>query len=254
MGYRRASLCSYCRNYGHNKRGCPTMKERAQQAASKPTEERSWTEQRAIMHVEEYKSAAVSRSCSYCSGTGHNTKGCSIRKIDISAAIDNLISYRKKMLASFKKHGIGIGAILSCDGYLTGFGYASETKPHYVLVRGFELAYMTPWNYNIHNRSTSLINCKHLSDLDNKTNAHYNTGIVPPISVLNDIIDQDVINYNTKTLVESPTSYVGIDEAQFISYTVCSELVTERFQQKHSRNKPSTRGDLVYDRVIPDRG
>ena len=257
MRYRRSPTCSYCRTPGHSRRSCPTMQARAKEAAAKPVNERSWIEQRAVEATSTYKSAATDRSCAYCGGSGHNARGCLTRKNDIVVATYNVIAYRKKLLAALKNNGIGIGAILSYDGYVSGFGYSDAGKPHYVIVQGFDSINMTPWNYNTHSRSTSLINCKHLSDLDN-SRVGYGVGVVPPISVLRDLSgDDSLVSYSsTKASVESAAPTVGIDESQtgqFLSYNVCEALVKARFDHKGRRNKPTSRNDLIYDKVVPEK-
>ena len=254
MRYRRSPTCSYCRAVGHSRRSCPTMQARAKEAAAKPENERSWTEQRAVEATSTYKSAAADRSCAYCGGSGHNARGCITRKNDIVVATYNVIAYRKKLLAALKNNGIGIGAILSYDGYVSGFGYSDAGKPHYVIVQGFDSINMTPWNYNTHSRSTSLINCKHLSDLDN-SRAGYGVCVVPPISVLCELAGDDtLVSYSsTKASVESAAPSVGIDEKPFISYELCEALVKARFDVKGRRNKPASRNDLIYDKVLPEK-
>lgn len=253
MGYRRSPTCSYCHVRGHSRRSCPTMQARAKEAAAKPENERSYSEQRAVERVMEYKSAAADRSCTYCAGTGHNARGCITRKNDIVNATYNVIAYRKKLLAALKNNGIGIGAILAFDGYASGFGYSEQGKPHYIIVRGFETVNMTPWNYNIHSRSTSFIACKHLSDLDN-SKVSYCFGVVPPISVLRELAsNDDIVSYSsTKTCVESAAPTVGIDESQFLSYNLCADLVYERFDVKGRGKKPASRTELIYDKVLPE--
>lgn len=253
MGYRRPSTCSYCHTRGHTRRSCPTMQARAKEAAAKPVNERSWTEQRAVEATSTYKSAAADRSCTYCAGSGHNARGCITRKNDIVNATYNVIAYRKKLLVALKNNGIGIGAILAYDGYVSGFGYSKEGEPHYVIVQGFDSINMTPWNYNTHARSTSIINCKHLSDLDN-SRVGYGVGVVPPVSVLRDLSgDDSLISYSsTKARVESAAPSVGIDESQFLSYNLCEALVKARFDVKGRGKKPSSRNDLIYDKVIPE--
>lgn len=253
MAYHRSPTCSYCHTRGHNRRACPTMQSRALEAAAKPVGDRSWQEQRALERVEQYKQVTTSRSCSYCSEPGHNAKGCATRKNDIINATNELISYRKKFLASIKKHGIGVGAILAYTGYYGGYGYAGrdeKTPAHYLLVRGFEDSYITHWNYNVAERSTSIISCKHVSDLDNSV-SRYNNGIAPPISVLADIFNNPSLeSYSAKVSVESTSPIVGFDENNFVDYDVCKAIVIDRFQLKR-RNKLPCRSDLVYDKVIP---
>jgi hypothetical protein len=84
MSYRRPPTCRYCYDRGHTKRSCPSLAANAAAAAVKPTEERTYQEQRAVdLNARNVRTASAPRLCSYCGFEGHNRKGCKHLKGDI---------------------------------------------------------------------------------------------------------------------------------------------------------------------------
>lgn len=249
MRHRRSPRCTYCHTQGHTKRACPTVKEQAAAARLKPAAERDWLEQRAIERVDRYKEVSSSRSCSYCNTSGHNAKGCSTRKDDIIYATSQLVSFRKKFLQALKTHGLGIGAIVSYNGYFPGFGYSDDGKPHPAIVTGFIDGNAVYWNcYNRRDKLNDTLRINHLGNLDHRVNRYDSSASIP--SVVTQSIDTGCNNWSDKTQIVSTINTVGINETEFVSYTKCQELVVAVFDQKRRGTKPYSRSDVRSEGLI----
>lgn len=251
MRHRRPPTCTNCYAKGHTRRGCPAIKEKAALAAAKPESDRSWSEQRAIDAVNAYKQESANRSCAYCSYKGHNARGCPTRKGDINLAVSDLISFRKKLLASLKKCGVGLGAIVSYNGYYNGH-YAQDNKSHFLLIRGWREERMVTWEYNQRERTCSFLKVKGLSDLDNRVQ-NYDSYIPAPVQVLLDLLNlpTETVEFSSydRTKIESPSNELGIDEASFLSYVSCYNAVLTKFEEKRG-NKVINRSTLIYEKVF----
>ena len=103
--------CSYCYEYGHNKRGCPEHKKRIEEIrALDPNDYR--------VRVFDSKKAAASRkstntNCSWCRNTGHDRRRCG----DFADARDKAKTLQADLRAWFKQvcedNNVGIGNILT---------------------------------------------------------------------------------------------------------------------------------------------
>jgi len=94
MGYRRESICSYCLNCGHTRRNCPSTPE----------------------HIKKhYAERAKNRRCNYCANVGHNRSSCESRKNALARFKKNEILRRNAINAFYKKHGFGVGAVVSYE-------------------------------------------------------------------------------------------------------------------------------------------
>ena len=110
MSWTGTVYCSYCGNKGHNRRGCPTMK---QQAAEDPGSYAA-TE---VNRRKEREKLRGPRKCSYCEWTGHNRTTCTIRKDDIINVKLVNKEYRKRVSAYMASNGIGIGALVRFNSW-----------------------------------------------------------------------------------------------------------------------------------------
>lgn len=252
MGIRRQSTCSYCYGRGHTRRACPTMRERATEAAKKPANERDWLDQRAIERVADYKaSSSAPRSCAYCSESGHNAKGCATRKNDIINAISNTITFRKKFLQALKDNNFGVGAIVSYNGYFSGIGYSRDNGAgHYLLVKGFVQHNIVPWNcYNKRSKLEDSITVQHITNLSGDYRSSCNVGAPPPvISSIDPTYNPD---YSRVKIISGCSSETGMDETKFLSWQICEEIVKEVFNSK-IRNKVVSRAYLQVNNIVLD--
>lgn len=249
MRFRRPPRCTYCSNHGHTRRSCPTMRERALAAAAKPVSERNWTDDRALSQVEKYKAASSSaRSCAYCGNPGHNARGCSTRKDDIIVATERLRTFRKKLVETLEKHGVGIGALISLDGYSAGFGYSETNNPHIMIVRDICAATTTPWEFNGDNRYACVIKTKNLRDLDGST-VRYDTSCPLPVAAIREFLNEPHRILTETVKVLSPAPNIGINVEHFTSYVTCSNMVEVKFAEKW-RNKLLNRATLRSNGVI----
>ena len=127
----RVMHCGYCYNQGHNKRGCPKMRNDAKNGDH-------WAQQK----VDGYKTRAASqkaaggRKCGYCEERGHTRRTCATLKSNkrISQRLNR--EYRKAALVWFKSIGLGTGALVKYDGSVYISGKGRIEGPHIGLVTG----------------------------------------------------------------------------------------------------------------------
>jgi len=248
MGYRRASRCSNCYVVGHTKRSCPSLRQRAAEAAAKPANERGYYDERAIEQVARYNDSVSTRSCSYCGEMGHNAKGCKIRKDDIKVSTDYLISWRKQFIAKCKEVGFGIGALIKHCGYSYEGGYATAENPHYGIVMGFDFAHITPWNFKGRHSLQGAINSKNLRTFA----ARYADNIGIP-TILSEAMGADNrYRYASDEIaLIDAVAEIGIDTAPFLEREACTETVMCQYNQKR-RNKPLSRYDIRSYNLLPE--
>ena len=99
MSWNRTVTCSWCFETGHNKAGCPQLKE----YISKNPD--SWQASQAK------QKKARKRKCSYCEQSGHNRKTCALLRGNREIASKRNKEFRAAMLEHLKNLGIGIGAL-----------------------------------------------------------------------------------------------------------------------------------------------
>ena len=97
MSYSGTVRCGHCYSQGHNKRGCPKLKE---EIATNPN---GWEAQHG---------AGKARQCSYCQGEGHNRASCSDRKTHESAFRRDNKLWRQAFDKWAVSQGLGYGALL----------------------------------------------------------------------------------------------------------------------------------------------
>ena len=75
---------------------------------------------------EERERRVANRSCTYCSGKGHNRRGCKVLKADKAAVLDKLRAYRDKFAKAMSDSGFGIGALIELpDGGWREMGFSN---------------------------------------------------------------------------------------------------------------------------------
>ena len=129
----RVMHCGYCYGDGHNKRGCPKMRQDAKNGDS-------WAQRQ----VDNYKAkaerqkAAGGRRCGYCEERGHTRRTCATRKSNMAISQRLNREYRKAALVWFKSIGLGTGALVKYDGSVYVSGQGRVEGPHIGLVSGIQ--------------------------------------------------------------------------------------------------------------------
>jgi len=119
--YRRSIHCRYCGAFGHNRNGCPKLKEYIKNNPN------SYSAQNEKARLERGKH----RKCSYCNTEGHNRKTCSHIMSDMIVVADINQDYRRKFYRNIvKDKGIAPGALVSVDNTS---GYDNHGFYHYDL-------------------------------------------------------------------------------------------------------------------------
>jgi hypothetical protein len=105
MSYRRKPRCSFCRQEGHNRTNCPTLK-----AKIKERLEANPNDWWATQQMERSKpKTAADRTCSYCNQKGHTRRTCEVKKKDIAYMKQYLLDGRKAVAEVCEKHPNLIG-------------------------------------------------------------------------------------------------------------------------------------------------
>jgi len=129
----RVMHCGYCYNNGHNKRGCPKMK---QDAADGNT----WAKRQ----VDTFKARAASqkaaggRKCGYCEERGHTRRTCSTLKNNKATSERINREWRSATLEWFKNIGLGTGALVKYEGSVYVSGQGRIDGPHIGLITGVD--------------------------------------------------------------------------------------------------------------------
>ena len=139
MSWNNTVTCSHCYNQGHNRRGCPSLKEYVRDNPG------SWTARR----HKESQAKSKTRPCGYCKETGHNRKTCADRKTDLQRAGKVNAAWRNKVADYLKETGLGIGAVVQWGhrtGLVVGFDWVNANfrsvsqawEGNFLIVRKFE--------------------------------------------------------------------------------------------------------------------
>lgn len=183
MSYRRKPRCSYCRETGHNRTKCPTLKKRIEERlAANPND---WWANNQLEKNKPKK--AADRTCSYCLQKGHTRRTCEVKKADIAYMKQYLVDGRKAVAELCEKHPnlIGKGDMFIHHGSEWKDGeYKDFRRPYVVTSIRFNLEdsqpvallkALVPDAYgNMRNAETSLIRI-----LNKDTERNYNFDIRP---------------------------------------------------------------------------
>ena len=108
MSWSGTVYCSSCHQQGHNKRGCPQIKEYIE---ANPD-----SYQAKIYQANAAK--AKIRRCSYCSEEGHNRSTCGVKKGHVAQALEAQERWMGGVKDWMVEHGAGVGALVTyADGY-----------------------------------------------------------------------------------------------------------------------------------------
>ena len=111
MSWNGTVRCSNCYERGHNRSGCPSLKENMQRRLEADPED--W---RARQYFDAKKRRST-RSCSYCSFAGHNRATC--KELDFAKAMtaNKARLWREKAQRFFEINGLGVGTLVRYDSY-----------------------------------------------------------------------------------------------------------------------------------------
>jgi len=116
MSWNGTVRCSYCYEKGHNRSGCPKLKEDMQKRL-----EENPNDYFAKEYFEKQKRRRT-RACGYCQKPGHNRKTCPEAKIDRGVFIQRNQTAREKVLEWMKICGLGTGTLVKYETYWNGEG------------------------------------------------------------------------------------------------------------------------------------
>lgn len=106
MSWNGTVTCKHCWQEGHNRRGCPKLKEQMEKRLAEDPED--WRAQR---YFEKKKGAKV-RRCTYCNLKGHNRATCAELKGAVSEWKHKNSNWRKAIIEELLAAGLGVGALI----------------------------------------------------------------------------------------------------------------------------------------------
>ena len=133
MSWTGTVRCSHCYEQGHNRRGCPKLKEYI-------TENPESYEARKLSLQ---KSRYTERRCSYCKEAGHNRRKCASKLQHQTEWVAHNRKWCKLMHESLKERGLGVGSLVK----LTDSEWDIHTsryvdQENLYVVKGFDLRAM----------------------------------------------------------------------------------------------------------------
>ena len=121
MSYTGTVRCRHCYKQGHNRAGCPDLKQRMEERLK--ANPNDWT----ATEYFEKKNRTRKRTCSYCTGEGHNRKTCPVLKDDKQFLVKKLATSRSQVLDVFEKEGFGVGSLIKMkDTYWADDDYTTS--------------------------------------------------------------------------------------------------------------------------------
>ena len=180
----RSVYCRWCYERGHNRRTCPEytkrLKERAE-AEVKGNEERdvknNWSQ---IEYAKRIKADTLldgtpydrpvqtngtgTRRCSYCGERGHNRRSCEAFAVRKDIYVKDLIKYRKDILKTIEKKGLGPGALITVEPRYPR-DYDEERNHLYMITE-------IMWEYALHSSPANRAIRTQALELDEDGNAY----------------------------------------------------------------------------------
>ena len=105
MSWNGTVYCGYCGNQGHNRRGCPTLKEYIKENPDSYE----------AMIATQNKASAKNRSCSYCKEPGHTRRKCAVKDQHVQDFVGINSEYVKKVACWMKDEGIEPGTLIKVE-------------------------------------------------------------------------------------------------------------------------------------------
>ena len=109
MSWNRTVTCSACWDTGHNRSGCPKLKEKYEREKKENPD--SWW----VKDYEAKLARRKTRSCSYCKEEKHTKRTCKHIKADKAKTVAMNKEWRVQALEHLKRIGLGIGALVQFD-------------------------------------------------------------------------------------------------------------------------------------------
>lgn len=121
MAWNGTVTCSYCNQTGHNRRSCPTLRERVERLREEQPDH--W-----LVRKEDSRKARTSRKgekrrCAWCDEMGHNRRSCPKLKGFITRFIKADLLFRSFLNREFAALGIGPGAVVEETRYAGVYRY-----------------------------------------------------------------------------------------------------------------------------------
>ena len=129
MAWNGTVTCSYCNQTGHNRRSCPTLRERV--ARLREEQPDHWLVRQEDSRKVRTNRKGEKRRCAWCDEMGHNRRSCPKLKGFIARFIKADLLFRSFLNREFAALGIGPGALIEETRYAGVYRYlvmAGEVK------------------------------------------------------------------------------------------------------------------------------
>lgn len=120
MSWNGTVYCGHCGEKGHNRRGCPKLKEQMAARLSENPDD-YWAKN----YFEKKKGAKV-RKCGFCGEQGHNKATCPRKKEVIKQFSKANLHYQEQVARLFEQQGVKVGALVTMDQLYTSKGYVND--------------------------------------------------------------------------------------------------------------------------------
>ena len=125
MSWNGTVYCSYCGTQGHNRRGCPKIKEEAKNDPGSYAANE-------LRRRKERETSRGPRRCSYCSWGGHTRRKCDQLDMDMRNAAKVNAEYRLRVKEYLVESGLGVGSLVRCEedsavGYISAINWHNIT-------------------------------------------------------------------------------------------------------------------------------
>ena len=138
MSYNGTVYCGYCGQKGHNRRGCPKLKESMEARIAENPDDYY-----AKRYFEKKKGSKV-RTCGFCGEEGHNKATCPKKKEAIAQFSKANRHYQERVAEVFEKQGIKVGAlVVHPQLYIRNGGYVRDVVG---VVTGIDWDAIHIWN------------------------------------------------------------------------------------------------------------
>ena len=111
MSWNGTVTCSHCYQTGHNKRGCPQLKEEIERRRAEFGDD-DWKVRSHDSHRRWTSRKGETRRCTYCGEVGHNRRTCPTLGGHVEQMQKASVVFRRRFVDALQASGVGVGSLL----------------------------------------------------------------------------------------------------------------------------------------------
>ena len=116
MSWNGTVRCSHCYQTGHNKRGCPQLKEEIERRRAEFGDD-DWKVRSHDSHRRWTSRKGETRRCTYCGEIGHNRRTCPTLGGHVEQMQKASVVFRRRFVDALQASGVGVGSLLVHNSY-----------------------------------------------------------------------------------------------------------------------------------------